>query len=174
MTGQAWLGVAVTISYTYFGLSGKIANDNTISQGNTGAVHTAKDKGTTSTGGNDRSDGDATFNDKEKRIAIRTHRELTEEIDHYNALLNEAIHDKRFEDAAGHQRHLVQLDQLKEIYPSLAELESQLADVQDKMSAAAEEQDYAAAADFKKDVVRLQNKVKDEEDAAVAGGGWGC
>lgn len=39
------------------------------------------------------------------------------------------------------------------------------------MRAAAEEQDYVSAADFKKDVVRLQSRVKEEEDAATAGGG---
>lgn len=123
VTGQAWLGVAVTISYNYFGLGGKI-DDNSLSQGSTGAVHentegsdAAKDEGTTATAGK--------FNDKEKRMAIRTHRGLTEEIHRYNALLTEAVHDKRFEDAAGHQRHLDQLDQLKETYPSLVELKSQ-------------------------------------------------
>ncbi len=162
----------MTISYTYFGLSGKIANDN-IGQNSTGAIQgitdgsdTAKDKGTT--GGNDKSEGEAMFSDKGKRMAIRTHHELNKEIDHYNALLTEAVDEKRFLDAAGHQRYLDQLVQLKETFPSLAELQSQLADLQGKERTAADEQDYAAALDFQKDVIKLQNKVKEEEDAAAA------
>ena len=39
------------------------------------------------------------------------------EIDHYDTL--EAVSKKRFEDAAGHQKRLDELDQLKTMFPTL-------------------------------------------------------
>ncbi len=164
-SGQTWLGIAVTIGYTYFGLNGE--SETAPDQIRRGHTHTEADQGITDGSDTANDNEKAMLTDKGKRKAIRTHHELNKEIDYYNALLNEAVSDQRFEDAAGHQRYLEQLDNVF-TYPSLAELQSQLTDAENKVRAAADRQDYAAAADFQKDVVRLQNKVKEEEDAAAA------
>jgi len=206
-TGQTWLGIAVTIGYTYFGLSGKNAPDanDKIGQGDShtddvlgthdgsyrshdteearftyekeearGSVaknHQEHIKNTNDLGNKDivhegtmgGSDGE------QKRKVVKTHHELMKEIDHYDKLLNEAVSKKRFEDAAGHQKRLDQLDQLRAMFPTLAELESQLADVEDNMKAAADRQDFLTAEKFHKDVARLKKKLKEEEDAAAGG-----
>ena len=166
-TGQTWLGIAVTIGYSYFGLNEKKRGANTNGQGNNGAAQGAND-------GDSGVDGweEARFTDErgEEKV-VKTHQELNDFIHHYDTLLNE-LDDRSvsYEAAIDQKRYsycLDQLDKLKEKLPALEQLKSKLAEAEAKTKAAADKQEYGNAEKFHQDVIQLRKKMKEEEDAAA-------
>jgi len=172
-TGQTWAGVAVTIGYSYFGLSDKNSpnrehpEDENNQRNNDAAQHAIGEGDVKINDGGE----EAKFTDeKGETKVVKTHHELMNEIDRYKGLREKAEDEQNFQDAAGYQKCFVQLQQLKPMLPTAKNLESQLKEAQDKMNEAAGTKDYVTADKFQKDCIKLEKKLKEEEDAAADGG----
>lgn len=164
-TGQTWLGIAVTIGYSYFGLNEKMRKVVNGKRGSSAAQadddDDDEDDGTNS--------GDAKFIDEqgEERV-LKTHQDLMDEIDHYDRLLSGLDDDNCYEAAGDRRRYsycISQLDKLKEKLPTNEHLASQLEEAEAKMKAAAEKQEFGNAERYKKVVSQLKKKLKEEKDA---------
>jgi len=155
--GQTWVGVAVTIAYSHFGLRDKNAptNDN------------AKDA--IDRGGNGANGGEeAKFTDERGETkVVRTRHDLMNEIDRYEGLQKKAEDERNFQDAAGYQKCYEQLEQLQQLLPTVEELESQVKEAEEEMRAAVDRQDYVTAGKFQQDVVKLNKKLEEEKDAVA-------
>jgi len=171
-TGQTWLGIAVTIGYTYFGLNGKkapeaepIRNEN--DQQPDDAVQNMIDEG----GVND-TNMSATTSSLEAKFTneggttkvLKTRHELMKDIDTYDEMKERACTERRFKEAAGYQKCLEQLDKLKQILPTKAELEKQLKEAEKEMNAAADANNFDAAEKISEAVEKLQEKIKEERN----------
>ena len=171
-TGQTWLGIAVTIGYAYFGLSGKNTpkaeptmdendqqpDDAVQNMTDEGGVNDTSMSATTST-------LEAKFTDEGGTTKVlKTRHELMKDIDTYNEMKEKARTERRFKEAAGYQKCLEQLDKLKQILPTKAELEKQLKEAEKEMNAAADANNFDAAEKISEAVEKLQEKIKEERN----------
>ena len=123
-TGQTWLGIAVSVGYSFFGLNNgnKNASKDENDKMNNDVVHSATDGGEDDA--NDTNVGEET--------------EITK------------VRDKMLPTAA-------------------EELESQLAEAEENMRAAADQLDFVSAEKFRKDAVKLRQKLNEENHVADGG-----
>jgi hypothetical protein len=165
-TGQTWLGIAVTIGYAYFGLSdkntpkGEAVKHKNEQQPND-AIQNAIDGGSDS--GASATIVEVKFTDENGKTKVfQTRHELMKDIDRYEELRKEARTDRKFRDAAGYQECLDQLEKLKPMLPSQAELEKQLQETEAEINAAADTNDFDTAEKLSVIVEELQEKLKEE------------
>jgi hypothetical protein len=157
-SGQTWAGVAVTIAYSHFGLSGKGEPQND-----------AKDAIDRVVGGDGDNGGEeAKFTDEmgETKV-VKTRHGLMNEIDRYEGLREKAEDESKFQDAASYQECFDQLEQLQQLLPTVAELELQVKETEEKMRGAADREDYVTAVKLQKDIMELNKKLEDEKDAVT-------
>jgi len=156
----------VTIGYAYFGLSDKNTpkgeavkhkNEQQPNDAIQNAIDGGSDSGASSSG------VEAKFTDKNGKTKVfQTRHELMKDIDRYKELRKEARTGRKFRDAAGYQEYLEQLEKLKPMLPSRAELEKQLQEAEAEMDAAADTNDFDTAEKLSAVVEELQEKVKEE------------
>jgi len=155
--GQTWAGVAVTLAYSYFGLKGK-NEPKKDEYGANGAI--------------DRTIGgeEAKFTDERGETkVVKTRHGLMKEIDRYEGLREKAEDATEYQDAAEYQKCYEQLEELKQLLPTVEELELELQEAEKEMRAAADRQDYVTAGKFQNDVIKLKEKLEDEKDARATG-----
>ena len=169
-TGQTWLGIAVTIGYAYFGLSGKSApkaDTDTFNIRNDQRPNGTDQIITDGGGDSDTSPNtmEARFTDQDgKTRVLKTYHELMKDIDTYNELKEKASADRRFQNAAGYQMCLEQLYKLKPLFPTVAELENQLKDAEAEMNAAANVNKFDSAEKLSVIVEELQERIQEEKN----------
>jgi hypothetical protein len=162
-TGQTWIGIAVTIAYSYFGLKDK--NTLTIEDAKDAIDQRIKDAVQGAIGG-DSGEEEAKFTDERGGTkVIRTYHELKNEIKHYEELRKKAADT----DACNYQKCLDQLEMLKPSLPTVGELESQLKEAKEKRNAAGNKDDVDDEDKYHKEVIKLRRKLKEEEAAAASG-----
>ncbi len=180
-TGQTWLGIAVTIGYAYFGLSGKNTpkaqpikqeNDHEPNSNADDAHQNSIDEGDDSTNDAGATNLEVKFTDQDgKAKVLKTRYELMKDIDTYIELKEKARENRNFKDAAGYQKCLEQLDKLKSQFPTVPELEKQLKEAEAKMNAAADEDNFDSAEKFRLSVAELQEKIRGEQNGEEMGPG---
>jgi hypothetical protein len=166
-TGQTWLGIAVTIGYAYFGLSdkntskGKAVRHKNEQQSNDSVQNVNSTKGNDS--GASSTLVEAKFIDENGKAKVfQTRHELMKDIGRYEELRKEARTARKFRDAAEYHECLEQLEKLKSLLPSQAELEKQLQEVEAEMNAAADANDFDTAEKLSASAEELQEKLKEE------------
>ncbi len=183
-TGQTWLGIAVTIGYAYFGLSGKNTpkaetetskpeNEQQPNADDAEQSQNVNDGGGDSTNDTGATTLEANFTDEAgKAKDCKTRYELMQDIDTYTDLKEDARRNRNFKDAAAYQKCLEQLYKLKPTFPTVQDLEKQLEEVEAEMDAAADQDNFEAAEKLRVIVAELQEKISEErsgEEMRVGG-----
>ena len=173
-TGQTWLGIAVTIGYAYFGLSGKnnpnakvkvSEKENPVeSESNT---NENEQEGPKPNGGANETKTTFTNESGEVKV-IATRHALEGEFNRYDSLCQNAVRDENFEDAAAYQKCLHQLEKLRESFPTVDELKEQIGKARTQLSKAIKDSDFVTAGKLKKEVDPLEKQLE-SEGAANAG-----
>ena len=175
-TGQTWLGIAVTIGYAYFGLSGKNTpkaenikpeneqqpNADDADQ-NQSSIDGGSD-GTNDTGATTLMEANFTGDEGGKAKDFKTRYELMQDIDTYINLKEEARRNRNFKDAAAYQKCLEQLYKLKPTFPTVQDLEKQLEEAEAEMDAAADQDNFELAEKLRVIVAELQEKISEEKN----------
>ena len=165
-TGQTWLGIAVTLGYSYFGLSGKNNPDSKVSEKDSPVSDENE-------GGEKPNDGGSqtktTFTNKEGETKIiLTRQELNKEHKRFEKFRKTALKDGNNEDVADYQKCLNQLEKLRESFPTVDKLKEKIDKARKQQREAVEDEDYDTAGKLKKEVKSLEDKLKFEEAAANA------
>ena len=108
---------------------------------------------------------EARFTDQDgKTKVLKTYHELMKDIGTYTEMKEKASADRRFQDAAGHQKCLEQLYKLQPLFPTISELEIQLSDAEAEMNAAAEANNFDSEEKLSIIVEELQERIRDEKN----------
>jgi len=172
--GQTWIGIAVTIGYSFFGLNSK--KSPTFDHDENSDDEKVKDTDQGTIGGEDCANvgEEAKFIDEREEIkVVKTRYELDKEMNRYYDLRIKAEECGKPEDATSYQTRLDELKKLTSVLPSVDELKKKLRETEEKLKAAVNNGDYGF--DFitlSKEVVEMKRKLREEEDVVSALAGW--